>query len=158
MNTRQNLRKLYLINSVFPEITGNDLFFAEQIRHAVEATLEEPVDAGDETGFECFTRALMTLREQWQAGNGGLFEFWDAARNQGFSPLWARSELVSRLKRIAANPEATLLVANLAEAVRPRSGRWTPRARADYDEAVALIRDLARRWSTRSARLTLIVY
>ncbi len=157
MTSRHNLKKLYFINSVFPEITGNDLFYADQIRRAVEAVLEEtPLDAS-ENEYGRFCRAVMALKRK-RRNTGGAFQYWDAnAHREGFSPLWARRELISLLKGMAAEPHATLLVANLAEAVRPRSGRWTRKARAEYSESVAFIRELARRWSTPSSRRTLIV-
>ncbi len=76
----------------------------------------------------------------------------------GFSPLWARGELIGILKRLAAAPEATLLVTNLADTIRPPGRRWSRASRREYGEAVAFIRDLARRWSRPSARLKLVVY
>jgi hypothetical protein len=162
MKSRETLKKLYFINSVFPEITGNDLYFADQIRRAVEgaAASRKSADDGPETGesFEDFREAVLRLREKLPASSEG-FAHWDAgACPDGFSPLWARGELIGILKRLASEPQATLLVTNLAESVRPRGRRWTRRSRREYGEAIAFIRDLARRWSRPSARLKLIVY
>ncbi len=162
MKSRENLKKLYFINSVFPEITGNDLYFADQIRRAVEGAAASRKSGDDGPGtadsFEDFRDAVLRLRETLPASREG-FAHWDAGTcPDGFSPLWARSELIGILKRLASEPQATLLVTNLAEAVCPRGRRWTRRSRREYGEAIAFIRDLARRWSRPSARLKLIVY
>ncbi len=161
MKSNKTLKKLFFINTIFPEITGNDLYYAEQIRNAVERILEREAESPPKDprkDFDRFRRAVLRLRETLPAAGGG-FAHWDAGANPaGFSPLWARAELIRVLKELAAEPNATLLVTNLAETIRPRHGRWTPATRAEYGEAVGLVRELARRWSRPSGRLTLIVY
>ena len=163
MKSRETLKKLYFINSVFPEITGNDLYFADQILRAIEGAAISRHQRPNGTPFaaipfEDFQHAVLLLRERIPSTAEG-FAHWDAgACPDGFSPLWARTELIGILKSLASEPRATLLVTHLAESIRSPGRRWTRRSQREYGEAVAFIRDLARRWSRPSARLKLIVY
>ncbi len=162
MRSRETLKKLYFINSVFPEITGNDLYLADQILRAIEGAAvsrhQRPDGTPSAPSFEDFQQAVLLLRERLPSTMEG-FAHWDAgACPEGFSPLWARTELIGILKSLAPEPRATLLVTNLAESIRPPGRRWTRRSQREYGEAIAFIRDLARRWSRPSARLKLIVY
>ncbi len=157
---QSDLKKVLLINSLLPEITGNQTYLALQIVRAVEKSLAE-IDRTDSktVAFDRFRQAAIELRSTFSSERPGGFAHWDAgACPEGFSPLWARNALIERLKSLASEPAATLMVTNLAESVRPAGKRWNRRAREEYREAIGLIRELARRWSRPSARLTLVIH
>ena len=60
------------------------------------------------------------------------------------------------LRRLAGYREATLLVTNLRRALVPPGHRATPRRLRDYEEALALIQDLAAARTAASAELHLL--
>ena len=60
------------------------------------------------------------------------------------------------LRKLAVYPESTLLITNLRAAHCPASKRWTSRRRQNYDDSVALIRDLAAARSRRNANMNLL--
>jgi len=66
------------------------------------------------------------------------------------------STLLAGLKNLARYREATLLVTNLRPALCPPDRRWTARRQQEYDESLALIRDLAAARSRPSASLNLL--
>jgi len=64
--------------------------------------------------------------------------------------------VLAGLKDLARFREATLLVTNLRPALCPPNHRWTARRQQEYDEALALIRDLAAARSRASASLNIL--
>jgi hypothetical protein len=60
------------------------------------------------------------------------------------------------LRRLAGYREATLLVTNLRRALVPPGHRATRRRQRDYEEALALIRDLAAARTAASTELHLL--
>ena len=70
--------------------------------------------------------------------------------------FFARAGLMQGLKQLAAFPESTLLVTNLHTAHCPPARRWTDRRRRNYDDSLALIRNLAAARTRPSANLNLL--
>lgn len=151
----EDLAKLHFINSLFVELTGDDLYLAQQIKAAIEFSLEETPPP---FRSERFNQAAIDLLQQYfrrRPMHG--FASWDCSeKTHGFTPLWARQELIDMFKKLAPYPRATVLVTNLRSCICPPGKRWTRRAREDYAEAVGYIQELARTWSTRRANVTLL--
>jgi hypothetical protein len=156
MTRSPQLRRLHLLNAVFAPLTGHDLYLAQQIDAAISSSLPEAEERapGDPTFIGAATRLIERLFSV--APHHGFFH-WDAGNDDtGASPLFARAGVMQGLRHLAAFPESTLLVTNLRRAHCPPSRRWTARRRREYDDSLALIRELAATRSRRSAQLNLL--
>src|SRR5690606_33821083 len=120
---------------LFADLTGNDLYLAQQVKSAIESTLE---DLPPHLQSDCFTKAAIQLLQKHsrrRATHG--FSHWNCSENgNGFNPLWARQELIAIFKKLAPYPQATVLVTDLRASICPPGKRWTNRLRQDYAEAV----------------------
>ena len=153
---RDDLRRLHFVNALFAHVTGNDLYLAHQIKSAITTSLTEaekrpPADPA-------FIAAAARLLEKLcaQLPRHGV-SHWNAAHSlTAAEPLFARAEIMTGLKHLAPFRESTFLVTNLRAALLPPSGRYTERARRDYEGMIALIRNLAAARTARSANLHLL--
>lgn len=176
MTSSDHLRRLHFINALFADLTGDDLYLAQQIQAAITTSLaealcrpaerpstsEEPACPerveGVESSDPAFTAAAARLLERLCEGrqNHGFFH-WDAAESTtAATPLFAREHVLEGLRRLARYHESTLLVTNLRPAHCPPRRRWTARRQREYRESLALIRDLAAARSRRSASVNLL--
>jgi hypothetical protein len=162
---RDELRRLHFINALFAHVTGHDLYLAEQIKGAITFSLtelESQTQAHPEfaaTYDVAFNAAAARLLETFFADQPrhGFFH-WDALSTlTSATPLFARAELMTGLKRLAPFRESTLLVTNLRPALLPPEKRATPRREREYAEALAYIRDLAAARTAPSADLRLLL-
>jgi hypothetical protein len=162
---RDELRRLHFINALFAHVTGHDLYLAEQIKGAITFSLTEletQTQAHPEfaaTYDVAFNTAAARLLETFFADQPrhGFFH-WDALSTiTSATPLFARAELMTGLKRLAPFRESTVLVTNLRPALLPPEKRATPRREREYAEALAYIRDLAAARTARSADLRLLL-
>lgn len=162
--SRDDLRRLHFINSLFSRTTGNDLYLAEQIKAAIAfslAELEEQTREHPELTEKydaAFTAAAADLLAKLFAHNPRHgFYHWDAALTlASATPLFTRAEVMAGLRRLAPYGEATLLITNLRQALLPASRRSTARRRREYEEALGFIRDLAAARTARTANLQLL--
>jgi hypothetical protein len=161
---RDDLRRLHFINALFAQVTGHDLYLAQQIKSAIAFSLVE---------FEAQTRAHPEYAALYDAAFNAAaarllaqffthlpahgFFHWDAARTlTSATPLFARAELMAGLKQLAPCRESTLLVTNLRPALLPPQRRATRRRQREYEDALAFIRDLAAARTPRHANLQLL--
>jgi len=162
--SRDELRRLHFINALFARLTGDDLYLARQIQEAIAFSLAEFTDqtcAHPEFADRydvAFNAAAARLLAHFFAGQPGHgFFHWDALTTlTSATPLFARAELMTGLKQLAAYREATLLVTNLRPALLPPEQRETPRRRRDYEEALAYAQDLAAARSRPDASLRML--
>ncbi|HSY54437.1 MAG TPA: hypothetical protein VK785_08320 [Opitutaceae bacterium] len=153
---RDELRRLHFVNALFAHVTGHDLYLAQQIQAAITTSLTEaeqrpPADPE-------FIAAAARLLEKLCSGlpRHGFYH-WNAAHTlTAAKPLFARAEIMAGLKHLSSYRESTLLITNLRAALLPPSGRYTERARRDYESLLSLIRDLAAARTARSANLNLL--
>lgn len=159
-----HLRRLHFVNALFAGLTGDDLYLAEQIQAAITTSLSEaesPPPTGDEpaeSSDPAFVAAAARLLERLCGGGQehGFFH-WDAAESAvAATPLFIREKMMAGLRGLACYREATLLITNLRPAHCPPRRRWTDRRQREYDESLALIRDLAAARSRHSASLNLL--
>lgn len=161
---RGDVRRLHFVNALFAHATGQDLYLAEQIRSAIAfslAELEERLSTepgGADRYDEAFNAAAAELLARHFARHPRHgFYHWDASLTlAGGTPLFSRAEIMAGLRRLAGFREATLLVTNLRPALIPPGKRATARRRAEYEEALAFIRDLAAARIARGANLQLL--
>ncbi|RRK00202.1 hypothetical protein Ga0100230_001865 [Opitutaceae bacterium TAV3] len=162
---RDQLRRLYFIDSLFAPLTGHDLYLARQIQEAIAFSLteletrtrEHPEFAAryDAEFNAAAARLLQRFFNDQRPGHG--FFHWDAlGTTTSATPLFARAELMTGLKRLAPYRESTLLVTNLRPAFLPPQARATPRRQRDYTEALRYVQDLAARRIHHEANLQLL--
>jgi hypothetical protein len=155
MTCSEDLRRLHFINALFAGLTGNDLYLAQQIQSAITTSLTEAENRPPSD--PAFTAAAGRLLEKLLAGqeDHGFFH-WDAAESTAdATPLFTREKVMAGLRNLARFREATLLVTNLRPAHCPPDRRWTARRQREYDETLALIRDLAAARTRPSANLNI---
>ncbi len=155
MTCSEDLRRLHFINALFAGLTGNDLYLAQQIQSAITTSLAEAENRPPSD--PAFTAAAGRLLEKLLAGqeDHGFFH-WDAAESTAdATPLFTREKVMAGLRSLARFREATLLVTNLRPAHCPPDRRWTARRQREYDETLALIRDLAAARTRPSANLNI---
>lgn len=164
MRSRDDLRRLHFINSLFAHATGHDLYLAEQIKAAIAfslADLEAQVSAQPElaekydAAFNAAAAALLAKLFAHHPRHG--FYHWDASLTlESATPLFTRAEIMAGLRQLAPYRESTLLITNLRHALIPPSRRATARRRRDYEDALTFIRDLAAARTAHSANLQLL--
>lgn len=161
---RDDLRRLHFINALFAHVTGHDLYLANQIKEAIAFSLAELEDQTREhpefaaTYDAVFNASAARLLESFFAGQPrhGFFH-WDAlSTHTSATPLFARAELMTGLKRLTPFRESTLLVTNLRPALLPPEKRATQRRQREYEDALAYIRDLTAARTAPSADLRLL--
>src|SRR3954470_588863 len=160
--SHEELRRLHFINALFTDVTGHDLYLAQQIQEAIAFSLAELTEqtaahpefaAKFDAPFNAAAAPLLAKHFSSQTRRG--FFHWDAALTPTSAiPLFARAELMTGLKHLAPFRESTLLVTNLRPALIPH--RATARRQRDYEEALAFIRALTAARTTRSANLQLL--
>jgi len=161
---RDELRRLHFINALFAQVTGHDLYLAQQIKEAIafslteleEQTREHPEFAAKyDAAFNASAARLLENFFSDQPRHG--FFHWDALSTiTSATPLFARAELMTGLKRLAPYRESTLLVTNLRPALLPPDKRATLRRQREYEEALAYTRELAAARTAPSADLRLL--
>jgi hypothetical protein len=156
MTCSEDLRRLHFINALFAGLTDNDLYLAQQIQSAITTSLTEAENRPPSD--PAFTAAAGRLLERLfgRQQDHGFFH-WDAAESTASAtPLFTRQNVMDGLKSLARYRESTLLVTNLRSAHCPPDHRWTSRRQCEYDESLALIRDLAAARTRPSASLNLL--
>ncbi|MBC8041475.1 MAG: hypothetical protein H7Y06_13095 [Opitutaceae bacterium] len=161
---RDDLRRLHFINALFAQVTGDDLYLAEQIKEAIAFSLSELEDQTREhpefaAKYDAaFNASAARLLESFFAGQPRHgFYHWNALSTlTSATPLFARAELMTGLKRLAPHRESTLLVTNLRPALLPPEKRATVRRQREYEDALAYIRDLTAARTAPSADLRLL--
>jgi hypothetical protein len=161
---RDDLRRLHFIDALFADVTGHDLYLANQIKGAIAFSLAElQTQAATHPEFAqkydaAFNAAAAELLAKLfsHLPRHGFFH-WDASLTlAAATPLFTRAEIMAGLRHLAPYGESTLLVTNLRPALLPPRRRATPRRKRDYEEALAFIRALAAARTTRSAELQLL--
>ena len=159
-----DVRRLHFINALFDQVTGNDLYLAQQIKEGIAFSLnelEKQVSDNPESAatFDAaFNAAAAKLLEKFclSQSERGFFH-WDATNTlHSATPLFARSEIMEGLKHLASYKQSTLLVTNLRPALLPDNRIKTPRRKREYMELLSFIRSLAVERTKRSSDLQLI--
>ncbi len=154
---RDQITRLHLLNTLFPLLTGEDLYLAKQIERTINfASTGNPEEPGNQ---EHFNDALIQLLEKYltQEQNFG-FHHWEASTQElGWGPLWAREEIIAGLKSIAGFKKAMFFGTGLRASIQGKQLHWTAKLDQEYEEAVEFIRELAAYWSTKNSQLTVIL-
>ncbi len=162
--SRVELQRLHLINALFAHVTGQDLYLAEQIKSAITFSLSEfeaqttehpEFAAKYDAAFNTAAAELLAKSFAHLPRHG--FFHWDASHTlTAATPLFARAELMTGLKKLSPFRESTLLVTNLRPALLPADKRKTPRRKQEYADALEYTRELAAARTAPSANLNLL--
>src|SRR5215207_7823787 len=149
--SRDDLRRLHFINSLFAHATGQDLYLADQIKEAIAFSLAEfeakiaghPWAAKSYDAMFNAAAATLLVKVFARQPLHGFFH-WDASLTlASATPLFTRAEVMIGLRKLAPYRNATLLITNLRPALIPPTARATPRRKREYEEAVDFIGELA---------------
>jgi len=153
---RERLTKLHLLNSLFPLLTGEDLFHAQQIQSAINYSLTGNTET--HPNDEQFNEALVKLLEKYLTKNADFgFYYWDAtADERPYDPLFAREAVIRGFKTLAGFHKGMFIVTGLRSAVQGKHKKFNEQLEREYEEAVEYLRNLASQWTTASADLTLL--
>lgn len=161
---REDLARIHFVNTLLAQVTGHDLYLAQQIAEAIAFSLtefEEQTSQHPDFAVKydaAFNAAAAQLLEKlFQQTTGRGFYHWNAARTlSSATPLFARSEIMSALKHLAPYREATLLITNLRPALLPPERRVTAKRTREYEDAVAFVRELIAARSRPNSELQVI--
>lgn len=150
----EELAKWHCILNLFAEATGNDPFLVKNIKEAIDASLN--AEEGLDSSIDHFAEAALRLAGDYSviAASYGLYHL--DLRERGFDPLFARTELLAGLKRIAGYQKSLVIVTGLRQAIAAPGHRLTARRRAAYEEAKAYIDSVAAEWTTANTSLTIL--
>ncbi len=156
---QQDLTSLHLVNTLFADLTGSDLYLAKQIKDAIDASLLEDRNRSSLKTF--FTQAVRKLTsnhlEDTPSSYG--FRFCNATPNEEpLDPLWLRAEMLQQIKHLIHYKEATLIVTNLKKAICPKGKRWTKKRQQEYDDTIVYLRTFTCARIPSQTRLTLLFY
>ncbi len=164
-SSREDLQRLHFIDSLFAHVTGHDLYLAKQIKEAIALSLsdltpEAPSRPGKASSYDAAFNAAAAdlLARLFSHVPRHGFYHWDASLSLvSATPLFTRAEVMQGLKRLAPYRESTLLVTNLRSALVQSARRVSRRQNADYEEALACIRDLAAARTSHAHTLQLLI-
>src|SRR3954469_25803468 len=104
--SRDELRRLHFINALFAQVTGHDLYLAQQIKSAITFSLAELAaqtaahpEFAAKFDADFNAAAAHLLAKLFASDRRRGFFHWDAALTPASAtPLFARAELMSGLK------------------------------------------------------------
>ena len=139
--TTEPLPPLRALHTLLSVAVGADAELAKQVLAAVDFTLENAVSGGpDAATLEFAAEALLGLLSHHQ--RAPKFVHLDL-REQIWDPLWIRERVLAALRPLAGYREGVLLTTGLRRLACPPGRRWTVRARARYQSAMAYIQETA---------------
>ena len=145
------LRALHTLLSV---AVCADADLERQVLAAVDFTLENATPGGPDAATLSFAaEALLGLL--CHDGCAPKFAHLDL-REQTWEPLWIRQRMLAALRPLAGYREAVLLTTGLRRLACPPGRRWTARARARYQDALAYLQETAAAQSSAKAVLHLL--
>lgn len=152
----EDLSKLQVICSLFSKTVSNDLYFAQQIKESIEASL--PSDQSELTeSFLLRAKELVEKLESAPAETG--LELVEAVPNNApFSMLDLRANLLEALKRICRFDTGLVVLTGLKEAICPKGKRWSQRRKRDYEDAISFAREFCQKRSRPASRLSLVIF
>jgi hypothetical protein len=148
------MARLHCLQALFPDWTGEDLFLIKQLKDSIEISLRQE---DTEDTFENFSHLAEDLRRQTPGPLPSSHAFISLDFSEKtWDPLFARQEIIRRLKREAGKDHIFLLVRGLRRALFPKARYRTKAREAAYLEATRFVDDLAREWSTQSSKVHLL--
>jgi hypothetical protein len=132
---------LRALNTLLSVAVGADADLARQVQAAVDFTLEN-IGPGGPDAATLGQSAETLLGLLHHPGHPPAFAHLDL-REQIWEPLWIRQRVLGVLRGLAGYPEGILLTTGLRRLACPPGRRWSARARARYQDAIAYIQESA---------------
>lgn len=152
---QEELSKLQIVCSLFSKTVGDDLYYAQQIKETIEASLSENDNRLNETFVQRAKELVEKIEGDSTESGFGLV---DAEQdNSPFSLLTLRSQLLTALKATYRFSSGLVVITGLKRAICPDGARWTQKRKREYEEAVAFARNFTQDRSRPSAKLSLII-
>ncbi len=152
----EDLSKLQVICSLFAKTVCGDLYFAQQIKESIEASL--PTAETHQTEH-FINRAKELVGKIEEEPNETGVELVEAETPQApFSMLDLRANLLEALKRICRFESGLVVLTGLKDAICPQGKRWTKTRKKEYEDAVAFARTFCQQRSRPSSKLSLIIF
>ena len=154
--TAEDLSKLQVICSLFSKTICDDLYFAQQIKESIEASL--PEDQAEQTqAFILRAQELVANIEADPSDTGiEIVEAENATTH--FSMLDLRANLLEALKRTCRFDTGLVVLTGLKDAICPKGKRWSKSRKQEYEDAIAFAREFCQQRSRPSSTLSLIIF
>jgi len=151
----EDLSKLQVVCSLFSKTVGNDLYFAQQIKESIEASLSEE----ESSLFQPFISRAKELVSKLESNPAATaIELVEAESEQApFSMLDLRVNLLDALKQICRFDKGVVVLTGLREAICPRGRRWSKTRQIEYEEAICYARTFCQKRSRASSKLSLVI-
>ena len=152
----EDLSKLQVVCSLFSKTVCDDLYFAQQIKESIEASL--PAEQAGQTQPFIYRAKELVAQIETEAEIAAVEVV--EADNPGtpFSMLDLRANLLDALKRTCRFDTGLVVLTGLKEAICPRGKRWTKRRKQEYEDAIAFAREFCQQRSRPSSTLSLIIF
>lgn len=154
--TAEDLSKLQVVCSLFSKTVCDDLYFAQQIKESIEASL--PEDQADQTQrfIERAKELVANIAAETSTTGVELVE----AENPftPFSMLDLRANLLEALKRTCRFDTGLVVLTGLKEAICPKGKRWSKTRKQEYEDAISFAREFCQQRSRPSSTLSLIIF
>ena len=151
----EDLSKLQVVCSLFSKTVGNDLYFAQQIKESIEASLSEE----ESSLFQPFISRAKELVSKLESNPAATaIELVEAESEQApFSMLDLRVNLLDALKQICRFDKGVVVLTGLREAICPRGRRWSKTRQIEDEEAICYARTFCQKRSRASSKLSLVI-
>jgi len=151
----EELARLQYLQALFPEWTDGDRFLLQQLKASIEAVLQD--EGSVDPDYSQFAHLADRLRQELPGGPPRSHAFLTLDfKDRTWDPLFARQEIIRRLKEQAGVDEAFLVIRGLRKALFPAARYRTRNRECAHAEATAFIDELVRRWSTPSSCVHLL--
>ncbi len=147
--------KLQIVCSLFSKTVCDDLYFAQQIKESIEASL--PQNEADTTHRFVNRAKELVAKLEGDPTHTGI-ELIEATPNSApFSMLDLRVNLLIALKRICPFDSGLVILTGLKKAIRPNGKRWSKSRKQDYEEAISFAREFCLKRSRPSSQVSLVI-
>lgn len=152
----RDLSKLQIVCSLFSKTVSNDLYFAQQIKESIEASL--PPDQTKLTEPFIYRAKELVAKLEDSPLETALEIVEAESSNTSFSMLDLRANLLDALKRICRFDSGLVVLTGLKEAICPPGRRWSKNKKQDYEEAISFAREFCHKRSRPTSTLSLVIF
>lgn len=152
----EDLSKLQVVCSLFSKTVCNDLYFAQQIKESIEASL--PNEQSSLTQAFIFRAKELVAKLESDPPQTGVELVEVESDRTPYSMLDLRVNLLEALKRICRFDTGVVVLTGLKEAICPKGKRWSKSRMKEYEEAISYARDFCQKRTRESSNLSLVIF
>lgn len=154
--TAEDISKLQVVCSLFSKTISDDLYFAQQIKESIEASL--PEDQADQPQPFIQRAQELVAKIEADASATGIEVVEVENPLAPFSILNLRASLLEALKQTCRYDSGLVVLTGLKEAICPRGKRWSKNRKQEYEDAIAFAREFCQQRSRPSSTLSLVIF